>query len=73
MVEMLHDEGLTRRVQAAERHAVRPRAMQPDDVENSQSSAEPGGDRNRDQSDSGDLQMKGRALQAFAQRCEATC
>ena len=59
MTEKQHDERLVRRAQAVEgrkrrrpyaegkRDAVRPRSMQQDDVENNQSSAEPGGDRNR--------------------------
>ena len=77
--EMHHDERLVRRVQAVEdskrrrpyaevrRDAVRPRSMQQDDVENNQSSAELGGDRNRDQSGSGDTQLEGHAVQALAQ------
>ena len=35
------------RTPEGKRDAVRPRSMQQDDVENNQSSAEPGGDRNR--------------------------
>ena len=61
MTEMQHDERHARRVQAGddrkrphstlddERDAVRPRAMQEDDVENHLSSAEPSGDENRHQ------------------------
>ena len=69
MTEMQNDERLARRVQAAQGRrrlranpedeqdaASRPRAKQ-QDVENNQSSAEPGGDRNRDQSGSGDIQV----------------
>ena len=79
MTEMQHDERLLRRVQAVEdskrrrpnaegeRDAVRPRSMEQDDVENNQSSAELGGDRNRDQSGSGDTQLEGHAVQAPAQ------
>ena len=79
MTEMKHDERLVRRVQAVDdrkrrlpnaegkRDAVRPRSMQQDDVENNQSSEEPGIDRNRDQSGSGVTQLEGHAVQALAQ------
>ena len=40
-----------------ERDAVGPRAMQNDDVENIQSSAEPSGGGNRDQSGSGEVHL----------------
>ena len=77
--EMQHDEWLARRIQAAvdrnrpranpedERNAVRPRAMQQDDVQSNQTSAEVSGDRHRDQSGSGEMQVEDRAVQASAQ------
>ena len=54
------------RTAEGKRDAVRPRSMEQDDVENNQSSAEPGGD-NRDQSGSGDTQLEGHAVQALPQ------
>ena len=80
MTEMLNDVMLARRVQATgdrkrphansddERHAVRPRATQEDGAENPQSSAEPLGDGNRDQSGSGEMQVEGEAKRASSQR-----
>ena len=49
------------------RDAIRPGAKQQDYVENNQSSAEAGGDRDRDQLGCGEMRVKGHAVQASAQ------
>ena len=79
MTNMQRDKRVAGRVQAAEdrmrpranpedeQDAVRPRAAQQDAVETNQSSAEPIGDRNRYQSGSGEMQVVGHAVPAFAQ------
>ena len=71
MMKVLREESMLRRtardprVNAEDgRDAVRPRAMQQVDVDNNQSSAELGGDRNRDQSGFGNLQEEDHAVPA---------
>ena len=50
-----------------ERGVVRPRTMQEYGVENNQSSAEPSGDGNKNQSGFRGVQVEGQAIQASAQ------
>ena len=57
----------------SKRLRVRPRSTQEDDVENSQSSAEPSGDGNRGQSGSGDMQVGRPSNTSICARSEATC
>ena len=64
MTDMQLDERFTRSVQSAE-DRKRPRAN-PYHERDAQAS-EPGGDRNRDQSGSGDIQLEDHAVQASAQ------
>ena len=78
MTDMQQCERLARRVQALEdrkrprpnpddeRDAVRPRAMQEDDVDKNQSSAVPIGDWSKDPPGSDDMQVEGQAPQASA-------
>ena len=70
MTEMRHEERLANAED--ERDAVRPRAMQSRmKLRTTSPSAEPGGNRNRDQSVSGNMQVQG--LEVKGSSSEAIC